>query len=297
MKYIALTCILTISCGVGSPKPTPEASAELEMEKGRIQSLLPFCDGLYSRPDCDLGDSMTLVGVMARVQPEQAKEQLAASIDTDGRPFRSPSHLQRYRSGDQGDDVRDRSFSRDHVVSILFYTVFTKDPYPLIQVWNYAIKHDMKVCPGSTSQCSLTPAMLDQIGDAFAFCGKERPWQTRVPGAISAVTQMISVPSISSWQLTLAAEHILLKTITGNLNEAWQSLAEQIEKKSPQNLFYRFVKIASHGESASPLVSPLLEQMKQWEVPGKQWYWNDQNIQTATGYDLFLLADLIQRGI
>jgi hypothetical protein len=302
IKLLPLT--LLVSCGA-SDKPQPTPSPSLESEVARIQPMLSKCPtiqpmlsdfgGWYSRPNCDMGDSWTLLAAMARIEPETARLQANASIADDGQPFRSPAHLERFISGNRADDVTANAFSRDHVISLLFYTVWTKDSDPLNRVWDWAKQHDLKVCDGSASQCALTPAVLDQIGDAFAYCGESRPWQTRVPGAASAVVQMISMPSISSWQLTLAAEHVLLKTVTGHLDLSWQELSGQVVRKNPSNLFYKYVDLAANGKDVNELVSPLSILIGKFHSPGKSWFWNDSK--DATGYDYILLADLIIKGL
>jgi hypothetical protein len=158
----------------------------------------------------------------------------------------------------------------------------------------------MKVCEGDVSQCLLTPAILDHIGDAFDYCGESRPWQTHVPGAASALTQILSVPHISSWQLTLAAEQVLLKAKTKHINGVWVEAAKRVAEKAPNNLFYRYAYLAAKEADKAEfedLRGKLITTMGLWKAPGKQWYFNDQNISTATGYDLILLADLLQDGL
>lgn len=300
-KYLASLLITLFSCGT-KEGTQPTSSPSLEVEIARISPLLSTCTveniQYYSRPLCDLGDAWTLNAAMALVDPVSAKRFADNSIATDGRPFRSPLHLQRFESGDKASDVTSNSFSRDHVISLLFYTIWSKDPIPLSKIWEYATSNNLKVCTGTSSQCLLTPAMLDQIGDVFAYLNKPRPWQTKVPGAANAIVQIASIPSISSWQLTLAAEHVLIKTVTGNLNSTWSSLAENILEKVPNNLFYRFVRDAatSNTEDIKVVGEELAKTMEAFKTPGKQWFWNDQNPDTATGVDLIFLAKLIIDG-
>jgi hypothetical protein len=163
-------------------------------------------------------------------------------------------------------------------------------------VWDYATANNLKVCEGTASQCLLTPSILDHIGDAFAYCGKSRPWQTHIPGASSATVQIFSVPSIATWQLTLVSEQVLLKVITGHSNTIWKEAAYKAYQKAPSNIFYEYVWRVAAGKEIVSVGKKLLPIMEKWDKPGKQWYWNSNNIDTATGYDLILLATLVSKG-
>jgi hypothetical protein len=243
---------------------------------------------------------MTVIGGWALRSPAEARAYVYGSIDTNGRPYRSPQHLARARAGETVDNVTTASFSRDHVVSLLNYTIFTKDITPLSRVWSYAKSHDLKVCPGSYSQCGLTPNVLDAIGDMYEFIGQSRPALTYIPDAVTSLVQSATSEKLGSWQLTLVSEQILLKVLTGHNSDAWADVAQKVWKRAPDNIYYKFVYLAAEGaeqDDADMLSRDLLKVMRGFKAPGKSWVWNSLRVEDAVGYDLVYLADLIKRGI
>ena len=277
MKNFALALLI---CACGSAKreayPQKSASEDLAIAAGRVEPLLLRCDGLPGKLPCESverqSDNLGMAGYYRLAKADaRIDEAVRASIDPDGRPWRSPTHRHQ-RAGD---------FSRDHVVSLAQWSLGARDKDVLIKVINYARSNDWKVC--SADKCLLTPGLLSAVGDVVSFSGGTRPAGTNIPAVVHEAR--ILAESERSDRCDLVADKILLKAWTNNLTKAYVNAAKQCANRQP-TLYTRYVRSLCTGEPRDAIVRELTARLNAWSGPTAGGHWGAD----ANGWALVALA-------
>ncbi len=110
----------------------------------------------YTRPDGSAGDSMTCVGALALIGGYDCAAHVRACQDSNGRMRRHPTMM-------------DSSYSRDHVVSLCFYSLWSGDHEPLRKFLKYCLLRGGKFCEGSMGQSMLNPIVLSAILSVLGY--------------------------------------------------------------------------------------------------------------------------------
>jgi hypothetical protein len=229
----------------------------------------------YRRPDGSYGDSLTDIGALALIGGYDCATHVRACQKEDGSFFRHP-------------DYPDSGHSRDHVVSICFYTLWSGDREPLRKFLRYSLSHGFKVAEGSLTHGYLTPvvlaAILRVLGHAFfAALLDVLNWPVLVLSAFI-------LPA--GYQRILLVEHALIRMQTGAWRYPWMLLARLVLKREPTNLFYRIVC----GE-ANELDAIAYRDAFPRARLGGVWHWNNsvELNRPATGVDLDYAIALARR--
>jgi hypothetical protein len=240
----------------------------------------------YITKNGDAGDAMSANAAMAAWNPRDVRclNYVDASFRGD-RPFRSPEH-----AANPNVDLNN-SYSRDHCLSLAWYSLFTGDTTPLEKIARYAASHRLKIGEeGSYSQHGLTPNVMW----AFASVGARVPWYFRVwPSVVIAGIQLASAKTVAvGYRLNLCAEMALLAKLTGQWNWVWEKVAHICAERQPENLYYRYIA----GENKDALVSEL-EAIAADYKPSHEWLWCWMNKEggkyLACGPELLLLYRLL----
>jgi hypothetical protein len=285
MKRIVIASLLLTACG--SPKrDSAEAMSPSQELKDAAESVIPRLlrcpSGLPGKPECsDLkrqSDALGQAGYWSLAYGSDVEIDAAvhASIDDDGRPWRSPEH----RTQRHGD------FSRDHMISLAQWSFGSKDTETLRRVIRYAQHHDWKVCP-DTQKCLLTPGILSVLGDV-ATSGQDaagRPYGTNIPAAVHEGQILIEAKSQERCDLVL--DKSLLKALTGNLTRAYVDAAKMCSNKVP--LYGAYVRAVVTDGDVSSLVPQLTATLQAWQGPSAGGHWTAD----GTGWALVALAKML----
>jgi len=318
-NLIMAMILLVSGCGE-DPSSNRTKSKSLKSLTESLIDVLPKCtmpDGQtwYMR-SCSDGDAMTVQAYVYSFDPDNAKRFVRESIGDNGRPYRTPKVRQDCESGveetvKRGGTVSSScDFSRDHIISILFYTLVSKDAVPLKKVLGYAEDHNFKFCPYSVNQCAFTPSILDAVGDVLAHVGESRPWYTHVPGVAVAAVTKIATETVDGYQMTLCFELALLKAKTGHLNSEWIKMAKTGYDRFKHNLYYAYVYRLVADDLTDKALDSIREKLESMmeiyiEKPvAKAWVWNKTEnesvewlVSKSCGYDMLMLALLLMEGV
>lgn len=237
----------------------------------------------------DAGDGMSANAAWACCHPDdpRATNYVEHSFIGD-RPYRSPFH-----AADKNVDL-ENSFSRDHCLSLVWYSLFTGDRSPLERIARYASAHRLKIgAEGSYSQHGLTPNVMW----AFHVAGAWLPWYYRVWASfVIALIQLLSARTVpASYRLNLCGEMALLAKLTGRWNFIWQRVADVCERKQPNNVYYQFVA----GRKSKQEMLAQLESLASNYKPNHEWAWCWMNFEDgrllACGPEMMMLEVLIRK--
>jgi len=229
----------------------------------------------YRRPDGSTGDSLTCVGALALIGGYDCAAHVRACQREDGSFFRHP-------------DFPESCFSRDHLISVCNFTMWSGDREPLRKFLRYSLSHGFKVAEGSLTHGYLTPvvlaAILRVLGHTFfAALLDVLNWPVLVLSAFI-------LPA--GFQRILLIEHSIIRMNTGAWRYPWMLLARLVLKREPANLFYRIVC----GE-ANELDAVAYRDAFPRDRLGGVWHWNNPTDPTreATGVDLDYAIALARR--
>jgi hypothetical protein len=237
-----------------------------------------------------LGDAMSANAAMALVTPNDSRIHGFVKYSFIGnRPYRSPIHAQHPELHNPAE-----TFSRDHCLSLAWYTLWSGNSEPLIKICNYAKDNKFKVgAEGTYSQMGLTPNVLWAFG---AIC-QDVPWWCKIfPSFLIAMLQYIQARSVPvGYRLNLCAELTLMAKLTGKYNWLWGKVAALCYKRQPENLYYAYIA----GVDKS-IILPQLEEHILTYVPADDWCWCWMNKDAnghlqACGPDLAMLYLLLSR--
>ena len=308
-------CLLLIGCGSKTPikheasQSLPSLAADsIQDELTRIEPILLTCDGGYTkdanntitgRPHCDTGDSILFTGLLSTVDPVKAntdyRDFIANSINSDGHPYRSPEHLKACVTPEHKNDAS-CTFSRDHILGIVLNSISTGNCNSLVKVFNYAQDHFGRFCDGTMSQCSLSVASYDIIGDAYQKCGLSRPLITNINNSFSSYAEFITVIQNDSFAVELAVDFVYAKYLANTLTLDGLKVVDLAVLKMPWNTYFLYVQslikrtLSAQKES---LVNELLPIESQVVRPGTSWFWQWNEIENANAWSMWFMDKLL----
>lgn len=225
----------------------------------------------YRRPDGSTDDSLTDIGALALIGGYDSAAHVRACQRADGSFFRHPT-------------TPDSTFSRDHLVSICFATIWTGDREPLKKFLRYSLKKGGKFGPGSIGQGMLNPVVLSAI---LSVLGHTR---------IAALLDVLNYPVLVlealfiklGYRSTLVSEIAVIKILTGHSPKLWRLLFSILTRRQPHNLWYRVLAGKATAKDAQ-------DYRLSYDGPMTgRWHWNNAT-DDATGVDLAYLPHLARR--
>lgn len=305
MKSLILVSLAIIGCGILEKTPmnppVNPISAELQTQIERISPLLHKCDGMPAkptpneitpRPFCNVGNSFLYAGhLLSVVNDTEMVQGIKDSFTIEGKPYRSPEHRR------ANDSVNE--FSRDMLQGFLMSLIRTRDIDQLKLFWNYSKSHDYIMCNGKEEEginrCYLTPTILYFVGEIFEYLGEQRPAETKIAESIALAAALYDVQTVPvNFRLMLVANQVYLKMLTNKMSQPWVRITEYLKKRSPNNLWYRYLDNAAHKGNIAEYENISNQLIKYMQVfpAGDQgsWIWSQGDSIDSMGYDLLFLA-------
>lgn len=227
----------------------------------------------YNRPNGAAGDSMTDIGALALIGGYDCAAHVRACQDADGRMRRHPT-------------MNSSDYSRDHIVSLCFYTLWSGDKDPLSKFLSYTLKHGGRFCEGTIGQSLINPIVLSCC---YSILGNNIK---------AALLDVVNIPVLLAealttpvgYRLILIAEVCLIKKMTTKA-KIWDYILEKIYNRQPANMFYRAltgrISLQEAQEYCDNFPHALL---------GGVWHWNTvEPRRQATGVDLRYLPAIIRK--
>lgn len=309
MKTLLTLAALSFLTACGSdrkdPSPPPQQSSQrLQEQIDRIAPQLLYCDGIATeagfnnvsgRPDCNSGDSILWSSLfISGKRNASVEEAIRDSIDPSGRPFRSPEHR---RSQEHQD-----SFSRDHYIGLLLYSVVTKDVNTIKRVYAYAALNGYNLCPSdSDSRCFLTPNMIAITSDVFRYLNIPRTPEMTFNRAQDEELNKFEASRNDGYALHLVAVKAYIRIKTGHLTESYAKTLKIIHNRKPDNPFYGYLSNLANGGSDQEyriIEEALLKEMQVW-TQGSRREWSFQRhdwsgtVKDSMGHELVMLAYIL----
>lgn len=300
MKWILL--LLLIACGrPDAHSRSPVENNALQVEAKRVAALSPTCDdmpiasgnnGVTGRVDCDSGDSMLWAGLLYSAWPqEKLANAIKASIDDDGRPFRSPEH----RKG--RDDSN--AFSRDMYMGFLYYCHASKDLATCSKVLAFARRNDYQLCTNaSDTRCLITPSMMYLTGAVWKGNGWDVGGEYVANSFERAVDEQLTLREAKDNKLGYRTHLVSLKVFLyyklGNVGD-YRIAAKKLHEREPSNLWYQNVawSVGMIPQNDSAILIEMMKNYSSNRVP-RNWFW--QGAENAMGQDLVFLACVMSSG-
>jgi hypothetical protein len=242
-----------------------------------------------------LGDAMSANAALALVTPADKRiDDFVTKSFIGERPFRSPAH-----ASDPSVDLT-HSFSRDHCLSLAWYSLWSGKTWPLLSISRYANKNRLKIGKeGTYSQHGVTPNVMwafNAVCEQYETEG-ELPWYYIIwPSWVIALIQLLSARTVLvGYRLNLCAEMALFARITGKWNWIWQKVADKCVERQPENLYYQFIQ---NRRNASEIQKDLEVLMETFTMD-HEWCWcwmtiDENGKLKACGQDLLLLEKLLR---
>lgn len=226
----------------------------------------------YTRPDGSKGDSLTDIGALACIGIIH-RAHVRACQRPDGSFFRHP-------------DMPDSGFSRDHIVSLCFYSMWSGDREPLRKFLVYCLKNWGKFSSGSIGQSMLNPIVLAAM---LAILGYKRlAWCLNVFNF--PVLLLEAKFTRLGYRAILVSEVALIALLTSGDN-SWRLIFDILHKREPANLWYAVLAGKASAEDAEHYRENFPK-----ERLGGVWHWNSaEQGRAATGVDLEFLPELARR--
>jgi hypothetical protein len=251
----------------------------------------------YKRPLGSTGDSLTDIGAMSSWRAAQAVFFIYACQREDGRMYRHPQIKLEHADHSQGvTGCEDHSctFSRDHTISFLNYTLFFNDRTPLKRFWLFLLRHGFQHSNGTVGQRyqNLNTIMCILVV-LYGFIGLFL-WPFCAPALyIAARKQRIG------YRLVMVAEICLLLRLA--LPKVWIPGLKQISAtcfaRQPVNTYYGAVAMLC-GNKVD--INSLYKQLLIYEAKGKDdsWLWSDpEDGRLGTGVDRAYVRWLLNKRV
>lgn len=186
--------------------------------------------------DCGDGDGVYLNGSLCLVGETSACDMVRASVDSDGRLWRSPFRLQ---NGDNGVNTA----SRDQLNGLLLYLVATKDKATAKRFQGYIEKTNGRLCPYDTdNRCNLTAVSYGLLAKVWSYIGLTPPIPWSLQTSVLTNTLKIEAATVSpGYQMFLVGQQILILIRTGDYSLIAEGAANSLFERQSDNPFYRYL--------------------------------------------------------
>ena len=255
----------------------------------------------YTRPNNSTGDSLTNIGALALIGGYDCASHVRACQVPSGRMYRHPDLKAKHEvccagtttCGDHGGTL-----SRDHTVSLIFYTLYSGDKEPLRKFFWFTIRNFGQHSGGTIGQrmqnVQSYAAMLLALGDAYYIFGL-------LLSLLALPVLYLSAKKLDiGYRLVMVAEYALLYWLTYPkwFRPTLKGLPIICYKRQPTNLYYEVVTAMCEGRNPSYL-TPLANQIS-WNQAlhgvDESWYFtNPDDGRKGTGiegqYILALIKD------
>jgi hypothetical protein len=264
-----LPLLILISCGTKEIAPAkPRADyPELRAQVERVEPQLLWCDGgvafprknnVTKQPLCDVGDSVSTTGAVYGLGKIGNFSIIDHSIETDGRPWRHPSYVNRDTNN---------SFSRDAFIGAMEATFASKKFAPLKRLQSY-VSRTGKLCPDATdNKCDLTPSVKTLLkyvtGQKVGVVERELDENT-------ILAEVHTAPP--GYRAYLTARKLRLIHITGHSTAGYGKSVTVLNSRFPNSFYVRILYAMYFGKSFDTIAKDLAECLSRWEKTGKDWF-------------------------
>ena len=285
-KILFVLLFFVFACGSHKTTQKPdEKSTTLEQEIARVEPQIVWaCDMPIESPYRGLacsGDAMSMTGHVMLYGHMGNFDSVIKSISIDGRPWRSPVHV-----NNQASD----SFSRDAFIGLIESTTASGNKEPLQRVWDY-VQSTGKLCPDAgDGRCNLTQSVSILARDALGISVSSAE---RLEDFVTVNAEAATVPI--SYQTYLVSRKMGLKAMQNKLTPEYAHAISVLLARFPKNLFYRTVNEMAHKGNFEPIVAELTKCLAQWKTPGKEWTWSAAGpcIEDSQGHELVALGKFL----
>ncbi len=269
------------------------------MVRGVTHKLSPLVqmDGIYRRAGSlnHVGDSLTDIAALSPLLTKYSKKHISKCQEPSGRMLRHPDRLDtctkchgdivnKYGERTRCDDHCD--FSRDHVVSLCFYSLWTNDPEHARKFLWYIIPRFGKFGSGSMGQ-----SMINLPALAALMLAAKIPLIGDILYLICLIYFYISSAYTTvGYRLILNAEHaLIMERFTGIPKFLVQPIYWNCYRRQKSNLFYEFLY---YGQLTTLGEKRLWNYWDNWksQYGTKGWLWTDPSDgRKGTGADIAYL--------
>ena len=253
----------------------------------------------YKRPGGAVGDSLTEIGALALIGNYDCKSHIEACQSPDGRMFRHPEMKERHEicfAGTATCGEHGGTMSRDHTVSLINYTIFSKDKEPLRKFFWFTIRNFGRHSGGSIGQSMQNvnsyASMLLALGGAYYIFGLLLSFLT-IP-ALYLAAKKLEI----GYRVILAAEFALIYYMTYPkfLTPILRCIPRMCYKRQPSNLYYEVVTAIIDGRDPAYLAPMATTYAWRQQMSGIDdlWLWSDTDgNRKGTGVDVAYIQKLI----
>lgn len=273
MKRTVVTALslLLLTCGhkKSHSLTNDERLAPVHARLDAVRPLAPICEGFVSKGNCDQGDIMLFAGLLCLSGENIGCDTAGASIDAEGKVWRSPKGL--------GRDTPNSS-SRDMFLGALAYIVGTKDVAKLELMTSY-IQKNGNLCEDATdNRCDMNFDMRDLLDHVRVHFNLPALQPSRA-GYSARLAASVNL-DFEGFSLHLLATQLLILKKTGTWNSTLQYTANRLVTRQPQNPLFELIahgvtdKFVTLMEQQVPSQTP--KSLSQWSLERadseKAWY-------------------------
>lgn len=234
----------------------------LLLRKEKTLGWAETCDGVPSKENCDIGDSLLYSGILCLSGQLLGCEAVKRSQGRDGRVWRAPQRVDA-----DGQD----SFSRDMALGGLAYLVASKDTYFASRWMSWIRHHNKKLCAdASDNRCDFSPGLWNLFKEVWRYIGLQP--SDEMYGDIINDEFMLPLQtwvSDTGYPLHLHAVNLLLRSKISQFHYFGDVAARMLVNRQPQNPFFAFV---ANGKTTE-VATRILEQCPvERPAARRQWY-------------------------
>jgi len=220
-------------------------------------------------------------------------EPVLASVDTSGRPYRTPARA----------DGPQKHFSRDMTLGLIRCLHRTKDVATAARFVEYVRENDYRLCPPEDDpdgRCKLSPVQHRTIwailGQLYKRLGLTRTWEMiQAGGGDDTILEYESNWTPVGYQLHLVAIKWMIRKELGD--PAPSVIMKNILDRQPENLYYKWLR----GSSRKEIAEDILRVVPRFEPDRRhQWSWQRDTAEMAwldsMGWDMIFLIDEVLHG-
>jgi hypothetical protein len=253
----------------------------------------------YTRPNDSKGDSLTDIGALTLIGGYDCASHVRACQSPSGRMYRHPDLKAAHEvccAGNQTCGDHAGTFSRDHTLSIVHYTIFSGDKVPLHKFFWYTIRNFGQHSGGTIGQrmqnVNTYASMLLALGGAYYIFGLLLSFLT-IP-ALYLAAKKLEI----GYRVILAAEFafIYYMTYPKFLTPILRCIPRMCYKRQPSNLYYEVVTAIIDGRDPAYLAPMATTYAWRQQMSGIDdlWLWSDTDgNRKGTGIDVAYIQKLI----